>query len=154
MLLRKAQNSDIPALLELLKQVNLVHHIGRPDLFDIGTKYTSSELETLLADPKRPVFVAEEDGRVLGYCFGIHEQILNDNIRTPIKTLYIDDLCVDERSRGKGIGRSLYNYAVDYARENGFYNVTLNVWECNESAKRFYESLGMQIQKTGMETIL
>ena len=154
MLLRKAQKNDIPSLLELLKQVNLVHHIGRPDLFDLGTKYTDSELEKLLEDPKRPVFVAEEDGRILGYCFGIHEQILNDNIRTPVKTLYIDDLCVDETVRGRGVGHALYDYALSYAKECGCYNVTLNVWACNESARRFYESLGMQVQKLGMEQIL
>lgn len=154
MLLRNARKEDIPSLLELLKQVNLVHHIGRPDLFDLGTKYTTPQLEELLEDPKRPVFVAEEDGKVLGYCFGILEQILGDNIRTPVKTLYIDDLCVDESVRGQGIGRMLYEYALSYARKCGCYNLTLNVWACNDDARYFYLSLGMQMQKYGMETIL
>lgn len=71
-----------------------------------------------------------------------------------IRTLYIDDLCVDEEKRGRHIGKQLYDYVLQYAREIGCYNVTLNVWECNESARRFYDSCGLQVQKTGMEMIL
>ena len=72
----------------------------------------------------------------------------------PVKTLYIDDLCVDETCRGQHIGRSLYNAALAMAREKGCYNVTLNVWSCNPTALRFYESLGLKPQKIGMEQIL
>ena len=73
---------------------------------------------------------------------------------TDIRTLYIDDLCVDERHRGCGVGRLLYEYVLDYARSAGCYNVTLNVWSCNEAAMRFYEKCGLRPQKIGMEKIL
>jgi len=68
---------------------------------------------------------------------------VHDNILTDIKTLYIDDLCVDQNYRGHGIGKKLYEYVVDYAGENGFYNVTLNVWADNTAALKFYESLDL-----------
>lgn len=73
---------------------------------------------------------------------------------TDVKTLYIDDLCVDEAARGAHIGRSLYEYVLDYARNNGYYNVTLNVWADNKNAVKFYDKLGLKIQKIGMEKIL
>ena len=79
---------------------------------------------------------------------------MNNEILTDIKTLYIDDLCVDEARRGQHIGKSLYEYVLRFARENGFYNVTLNVWSLNESAMKFYEACGLVPQKVGMEKIL
>ena len=156
MTIRTATHSDIPSLLRLLSQVLDVHHKGRPDLFKGGAaKYTSEELEALLADPMRPVFVSEnEDGYITGYCFGIFQQAIGNNILTDIKTLYIDDLCVDETCRGQHIGTALYNYMKDFAKAEGCYNVTLNVWALNEGAVDFYKALGMKTQKIGMEEIL
>ena len=156
MTIRKATPGDIPSLLRLLSQVLDVHHKGRPDLFKGGAvKYTSEELESLLADPMRPVFVSEnEDGYITGYCFGIFQQHLDNNILTDIKTLYIDDLCIDETCRGQHIGTALYNYMKGFAKAEGCYNVTLNVWALNEGAIDFYKALGMKTQKIGMEEIL
>lgn len=73
---------------------------------------------------------------------------------TDIKTLYIDDLCVDEAFRGEHIGKSLYEYAIDYAKKHNYYNVTLNVWADNVNAVKFYKKVGLKIQKIGMEKIL
>lgn len=73
---------------------------------------------------------------------------------TDIKTLYIDDLCVDERARGGHIGTHLYEYVLDFARQQGYYNVTLNVWADNVNARKFYEKIGLRVQKIGMEKIL
>ncbi|MBR2802400.1 MAG: GNAT family N-acetyltransferase [Erysipelotrichaceae bacterium] len=154
-MIRFAADTDIPELHKLLSQVNLVHHIGRPDLFNIGTKYTNEELSEILKDKDRPILVyTDPEDKVLGYAFCIVQQILNDNIRTDVKTLYIDDLCVDKEIRSHGIGKALYEAVCAYAKENGFYNVTLNVWYCNQDALRFYQKLGLDIQKIGMEKIL
>lgn len=153
--IRRASEKDIPCLEELLLQVNLVHHKGRPDLFRVGTKYTREELSALLLDEERPILVAvDEDDRVLGYCFGILQQKKNDNILTDVKTLYIDDLCVDETVRGRHVGRALYEAALALGKELGCYNLTLNVWCCNPSAMGFYEAMGLVPQKIGMEKIL
>lgn len=156
MFIRKAEIKDKNRIGELLEQVLEVHHKARPDLFKSGAKkYTDSELEAILGDENRPIFVAEdENGLVLGYSFCVFVQHVDNNILTDIKTLYIDDLCVDEISRGKGVGRALYNYVVEFARESGCYNVTLNVWADNAHALGFYEALGLHKQKIGMELIL
>lgn len=156
LIIDRAGVEDIPAINKLLRQVLMVHHNGRPDLFKANCKkYTDSELMALLQDDSRPVFGAfDENGELLGYAFCIHQQHENNNVLTDIKTLYIDDLCVEENARGRHIGTALYKHVLRYAKECGCYNVTLNVWECNAGAKKFYEALGMQVQKTGMETIL
>ena len=155
--IRRAENRDIPRIHELLTQVNNVHADGRPDLFKKGNrKYTDEQLKTIISDQeKSPIFVLVDDNdMVLGYCFGIVEQFINDNNRTDVKTLYIDDLCVDEAARGKGIGRTLMEYARDYAAVKGCHNLTLHVWEGNPGAQAFYESMGMKTQYTCLEWVL
>ena len=154
--IRRAQRKDIPGINELLRQVCLVHHLGRPDLFKYGArKYTDEQLIEIINDESRPILVAaDENDNVLGYAFCMIQQKLEHNILTDIKTLYIDDICVDEKQRGRHIGRTLYNTVVDLARGLGCYNVTLNVWSCNPGAIKFYEACGMVPQKIGMEHIL
>ncbi len=156
MLIRRAEKKDMPGINNLLRQVLMVHHNGRPDLFKANAKkYTDEQLAELIKDDKKPIFVCvDEEENVLGYAFCVWQQHVNNEILTDIKTLYIDDLCVDEKRRGQHIGKSLYEYVLAYAKENGFYNVTLNVWSLNESAKKFYEACGLVPQKVGMEKIL
>ena len=156
MIVRRAELKDIPGILDLLIQVDMVHHEGRPDLFKgPATKYNADELKDIIADDKTPVFVCVDDtGLVAGHAFCIGKQVLNDSVLTDIKTLYIDDICVDKDHRRKHVGTMLYEYVREYAKTNCFYNITLNVWECNPGAGKFYESLGFKPQKTCMETIL
>lgn len=154
--IRRADERDMEGINSLLRQVLMVHHNGRPDLFKADAKkYTDGELKELLKDDSRPVFVGvDEENRVMGYAFCVFQQHLNNNILTDIKSLYIDDLCVDETIRGQHVGSRLYEYVLEYAKQNGCYNVTLNVWACNESARKFYEKCGLVPQKIGMEKIL
>lgn len=153
--IRKAKKEDLAWINSLLYQVLEVHHKGRPDLFYGGVKkYTDSEILEILQDPARPVFVAVEEGAVLGYAFCIFQQEKNSHVLTDVKTLYLDDLCVDETTRGKGVGKALFAYVKNFAKEEGCYNLTLNVWACNPSAMAFYEKCGLVPQKVYLETIL
>lgn len=153
--IRRAIESDIGAINKLLYEVQKVHSDVRPDLFKSGAKkYNDDELKEILADANRPIFVAESAGNISGYAFCVHQQYSNHNSLTDIKTLYIDDLCVDETARNAHIGSQLYEFVLNYARQNGYYNVTLNVWAGNVNAMKFYEKLGLNIQKIGMEKIL
>lgn len=153
--IRRAKKEDILQINKLLHQVLDIHHNGRPDIFkENAKKYTDDELLSIINDDEKPIFVYQENGNVLGYAFCIFIQHKNNNILTDIKTLYIDDLCVDENARGKNIGTKLYNFVLDFAKQNGFYNVTLNVWNLNENAIKFYQKQGLEIQKIHMEKIL
>ena len=154
-MIRRAKEKDIPKIEDLLSQVCLVHHKGRSDIFKVGRKYSEAELRDLLQDESRPILVSvDENDEVMGYCFCIYQQHKDHSVLTDIKTLYIDDLCVDEGLRGRHIGEGLYRAAVALARESGCYNLTLNVWSCNVSALGFYEKMGLVPQKIGMELIL
>ena len=150
--IRRANAKDIPRVLELLTQVCNVHNKGRPDIFKANaTKYNENELKKIFLDEKSPVFVFEKNQNVVGYIFCELQETKNNNVLFDCKTLYIDDLCVDESERKSGIGKRLYENAVEYARSLGCNRVTLNVWELNPTAKRFYENLGMKTLKTYME---
>ena len=155
MTIRPAVESDIPRLEELLYQVHGLHAEGRPDIFIPGCKkYTAEQLRGILDDSvNTPVFVVVADGLLAGYCFCVR-QVQTAASMQKISTLYVDDLCVDASMRGRGIGKVLYDHAVNYARKNGYYNLTLNVWACNPSAMRFYEKCGLSVQKVGMELVL
>lgn len=156
MRIRRAEEKDLEGINRLLFQVCAVHHEGRPDLFKAGAKkYTDAQLLSILQEEETPVFAAvDEDDRLMGYAFCIFVRQKDNNILEDMTTLYIDDLCVDETLRGRHVGRALYEAVLAFARNQGCYNVTLNVWSCNESAMRFYEACGLKPQKVGMEVIL
>ena len=153
-MIRRAEKKDIQGLISLLYQVDAVHNGIRPDLFKGNTsKYTEQELEEIINDNDKPIFVYD-DGKILGHAFCQISEVKNHRLLQDVKTLYIDDICVDEPSRGHHIGKALYEYVYNYAKSIGCHNITLNVWEGNDSAYNFYKQMGMHIQKTGMETIL
>ncbi|MCR5771524.1 MAG: GNAT family N-acetyltransferase [Butyrivibrio sp.] len=153
--IRRAEQKDLKTVARLLEQVLEIHAKIRPDIFISGTrKYTDDKLIEIFKDDDTPVFVAEDEGNVLGYCFcEIQERKGIVNMKD-VKTLYIDDLCVDESTRGKSVGRKLYEYVLDYAKSIGCYNVILNVWEGNDSARAFYDKMGFKTQKTLLEKVL
>lgn len=153
-MIRKANKNDIGRIIELLHQVDMVHHEIRPDLFKpYTTKYNEQELEALLDNDSNPIFVYD-DGEVLGHAFCQITDVKSHKLLQDAKTLYIDDICVDEKARGKHVGKALYEFVRDYAKSIGCYNMTLNVWEGNDPALSFYKSMGMKVQKTGMEEII
>jgi ribosomal protein S18 acetylase RimI-like enzyme len=150
-MIRKAEKRDIPGIIGLLHQVNMVHHVLRPDLFKPHTtKYNEQELEALMGDESKPIFVFE-DGAILGHAFCMITEVKDNILLQDIKTLYIDDICVDEKARGKHVGKALYEFVHNYAQSIGCNNITLNVWEGNDAALSFYRNMGMKVQKTTME---
>ena len=152
--IRKAKKKDIPYLNDLLKQVCAVHSQGRPDLFKQNAKkYTNAQLAMLLASPNNYIFVAELNGIVVAYCF-CERQNRGGNIFYDKPSLYIDDLCVDQNYRGQKIGESIFKHVQNFAKENGFYDITLNVWNLNKGAIKFYEKMGLKPLKIVLEKIL
>jgi len=153
--IRRAEQADIPGLIRLLYQVGQVHHEIRPDIFRSGAiKYTREELEALVSDESRPIFAAVEGDRLLGYCFCQIEIHRDSTVLTDRTELYIDDLCVEESCRGQGVAKTLYRHVLDYAKGLGCAFVTLNVWQGNDGAMKFYEKMGLTPRKTYLEVKL
>lgn len=154
-MVRFASEDDLDEIIELLKEVNLVHHNLRPDLFKIGVKYTKEDLIKILEDENKKIFVyLDDDNKVLGHAFINILEETNTNLFEIHKTVYIDDICVDEEVRGRHIGHALYDNVLNYAKSINAYNITLNVWTGNDSAYNFYEKLGFKEYKKGMEVII
>jgi len=150
-MIRRALNKDIDKILILLKEVNLIHAKNRPDIFRVGTKYNSLDLENKILN--EPIFVYGENDEVCGYIFGkildVESQLFKKN-----KIFFIDDFCVDESKRGKNIGTKLYNYVKEYAKEIKCDKIELNVWNFNERAYKFYLKCGLKPLEITMEEIL
>ena len=156
MTIRKAQEKDIPRIIELLGQILQIHAEIRPDIFiPDTTKYTEQELAALLKDEKKPIYVAvNEEDVCMGYAFcQVKEQPFSNNM-VQFQSLFIDDLCVDRFARGQHIGESLFDYVKQEAKRMGCYEVTLIVWAGNISAEKFYEKMGMKTKERQLEYIL
>ena len=153
---RRAEERDIPRILTLLSQVLELHAKIRPDIFIPGTtKYSAEELTAILRDEQTPVYAAAGgDDLLIGYAFcQVRTQPFTSTM-VPFTSLYIDDLCVDEAFRGKQVGKLLLEHVRAEANRLGCYEITLNVWEGNDSARGFYEAMGFGVKETQMEMIL
>ena len=166
-MIRKANENDIPRILELLTQVNDVHAEGRPDFFIKGQrKYNEDDLLKIINDDTTPVFVyvgtrlvmseseTQQVTSVQGYAFCVMQDLSSCNNLRPDRSLYIDDICVDENYRRHGVGKKLYEHVLQFAKEEKCFNITLNVWAKNPGAQAFYESMGMTVQKVCMEKVI
>lgn len=153
-MVRRATEKDIEGILALLRQVAKVHNGIRPDLFrEHTTKYDEEQLKAIIGNDETPIFVFD-DGEVRGHSFCKVVNTKGDRVLHDMKMLYIDDICVDEKMRGRHIGKALYDHVVKYAKSVGCESITLNVWEGNEPAWNFYNKMGMSVQKTTMEVKL
>ena len=138
-LIRKAEFNDVTRIHELLKQISKLHYDLYPEFFlNDEPKYKIDEIHELINNEKNEIFVYLENEIVLGYLIGWYE---NDYF-------FIDDLCVDEKARGKNIGKQLMTYIEEKIKVN---KIRLNVWSKNNSAINFYEKLGFEAFKQVME---
>lgn len=154
-MIRKAETKDIDGILKLLDLVHTIHYEGRPDIFKKGTtKYNRNDLNIIIKDSKRPIFVYDLDGIIAGYVFCIVKSIKDDNNFKDYDYLFIDDICVLEEYQRRNIGSSLYDYAKNYAKELNLKSIRLNVWNFNEKAYKFYTKKGMKVLESVMEETL
>ena len=151
MIIRPAENRDIPRIYEMLGQILRLHARLRPDVFRPDReKFTPEELEELFKRCDRPSFVAEEDGKCVGYAL-CEIKTPKDPQMIERKVLYLDDLCVDKSKRGHGAGKAIVEFLLAYAKEIGADSLELNLWECNADAAAFYEKMGFATQSRHME---
>ena len=153
--IRRIEEKDFDKVELLLKEVKELHRDLRPDIFSPKeTKYSKEEIKDIMESNDKGIFVAvNTSDEVVGYTFfEIHIPTSDQLVHN--KTLYIDDLCIDENYRGNGIGTKLYENALKYAKEIGCYNLTLNVWYDNKNALNFYKKIGLTPQKIEMEKII
>lgn len=154
MVIRRAKKEDVADIMRLLGQILTVHVKIRPDIFVPGTaKFSQEDVFDMIQDDKTPIYVADVNGQVAGYAF-TKIKSYSEDFHQKNKEMKIDDLCVDESMRGKKIGEEIFAFLKEEARRLGCYEISLNVWEGNELAKKFYDKQGMKIKSYTMELIL
>lgn len=153
--IRPAVIEDCDGILRLLAQVGEIHRKGRPDIFrENGVKFTAGEVAELVRDDAHVIFVAEGQGKILGYAFCNIVIISESTLLKDAMVLHIEDVCVDENYRGNKIGSRLMTAVKRYARSLGCTRIDLDVWEFNDKAREFYEKQGFSVQKRRMNIVL
>lgn len=151
-IIRRAEEKDIPFILELLDYIRALHHKGRPDIFrDCGTKYDESQLKAKIADESEAIFVAYDGETPLGYICCVIKERINNSIMYDKKVLYVDDFCVGKQYTKRGIGRMLMDKAKDFAKSIGCNGLELVVWKFDGSAEDVYRSYGFVTMSRRME---
>ena len=144
--------NDYQEVDQLMAQVHGLHVKGRPDLYiDVEHIYSFEQFKEMVENEDMITILAEENDKVVGIC------MVSMRMKTCMvkrRTAYMEDLCIDESCRGKGIGKRLFLYAKDEAVKMGAERLDLMVWDFNENARKFYESMGMKPQRYIYETIL
>jgi ribosomal protein S18 acetylase RimI-like enzyme len=149
-MIRFAEEKDCEEIASLLKEINLLHATLLPEVFKVYPKYTKEQVEEMMKKNTMIILVDDEDG-VKGYLLAIIKEVKDNYLFQDSRTFYIDDICVDKAYQGKHIGTKLYQEAVKLAKEKNCTRVALNVWNKNQSALKFYESLGLKAVHTEME---
>lgn len=152
-MIRRAEPKDAPRISALLRQVLEVHAAARPDMYRSGTqKYSEAGVLELLSNPDCVLFVdTDETERVIGYAICFRKTVADDGPIVGRRELYVDDLCVDESARRTGVGQRLFSRVKQYAKENAFDWITLNVWNDNAGALAFYRTMGLSPRRTILE---
>ena len=149
--IRKANKQDIEKLIPIMLQVSIMHIEARPDIFKTKNEDDIKiDLEKRF-DENENIIIIEEDNVVQGVLIYKIKEIKNHINIKDSKVLWIDDLVVDEKQRGKGIGKMLMGEAIRLAQKEHCTRVDLNCWEFNENAIKFYEKIGMTTQRRIME---
>ena len=148
--IRAAVIEDIEKILELEKQVFDIHFNARPDrIKKIPANY--DRVKSIIESNDSKIFVAINDKDVLGYCTICIRSIKDHVMLHDMINIVIDDMCIDENQRNKGIGKFFFEEVKNFAKNTGAKNIELNVWEFNENAIKFYEKIGMKTITRKME---
>ena len=152
-MIRVLELKDYESVKKLVYQVHQLHLKNRPDIYIDGNPLPIEYFEKIINDKNSLNYVYEDNGEIVGILTSSKQtsrplQILNSRI-----VYFIDDIVVDSNHRKKGIGKKLFNHLLDQAKQDNVDAIELNVWSFNESAIKFYESLGMTVKNMKMEYI-
>ena len=151
-MIRFAEYEDLKRVNELRKQVNDLHVIGKPDVFKPGfSRELQDYVYTIFRDPLKKIVVCEQDGTLCAFAVLNHITRPENPYRFEQDFLDIDEFGVDEAFRRKGIATEMIRFIRDYAKNEGFSRIELNMWEFNQSALEFYEAVGFRTYRRYLE---
>lgn len=153
-MIRKLELKDYDSAKKLVYQVHKIHYENRNDIYTDGNPFPKEYFNNIINDNKYLNYVYEENNQILGLLIASKKTNNNVPIAKLRTTYFIDDIVVDNNYRRKGIGKILYNYLLEKAKNNKIDSIELNVWSFNKDAIKFYEELGMSVKNMKLEHLL
>ncbi len=152
---RFARPDELDRVNEMRRQVNDLHVAGVPSVFKPGfPDELRDHIYTIWNDPTQRIAVAELDGRVCGFAVLHHISRPENPFMFERDFLDIDEFCVDESVRRRGVASAMIRFIRDWAKAQGFKRLELNMWEFNREALAFYEAAGFTVYRRYMEMML
>lgn len=155
MVIRFAKEDELERINVLRKQVNDLHVEGKPDVFKPGfNEELQNYVYYIFKDPEQRIVVADKDGEICGFAI-LHHIYKPENPFMKVRDfLDIDEFCVDEKHRREGIATALVEFIKNFAKEQGYHRLELNMWEFNQDALAFYEAAGFETFRRYMEMFI
>ena len=150
---RFAREEDLDRINELRRQVNDLHVAGKPEVFKPGfSDELRDYVRVIWGDERKKIVVAELDGTVAGFAALNHITRPENPFMYVRDFLDVDEFGVDKEKRRRGAAAAMIRFIRDYAREQGYKRLELNMWEFNRGALAFYETAGFVTYRRYMET--
>lgn len=151
-MVRIATMEDLERVNELREQVNALHVKGRPDHFKAGwsedlQNYAKDMIQSEFSD----ILVAVRDSVICGFACVNYKDIPESPYRYALKFYQVGEFGVDESFRRQGVATELVEFMKLDAKKRGFDRIELDVWEFNDSAREFYETVGFRCIRRYME---
>ena len=151
MQIRPMTAEDFESVKKIVQQVHALHLHNRPDIYNDVEPLDKKYFDFLLSDENTLTLVAQRENKVVGLCVATMRAPSANPVVKARKVAYIEDLCVDENYRRGSIGKKLFCEMRILAKQKGAQAIELMVWSFNETAIRFYESVGLTPRSMIME---
>lgn len=144
---REAQTSDYRQLMEIYHELDELHRLRHPELFQLpagGVSRDKAYMESYLHDKNKHIVVAEMNNAIVGFAeaFVMHAHPF------PIfrKRLWVqlDNLAVKKEHQQHGVGTLLLKSIMKWAKSKGIRRIELQVYAFNNNAEAFYKKNGFQ----------
>ncbi|MCA1054125.1 GNAT family N-acetyltransferase [Rossellomorea aquimaris] len=149
--IREAAKNDYEIVHRLQKQVHELHTKERPDHYKAADTTLDKEYFFNLIDGENTKIFLLEDDQPVAYTILTIKNTEDRPILVPKKVVYMDDFGVDVTYRGKGLGKAFFRKIVEFAKDIEADSLELGVWEFNEDAIKFYESMNLKTKVRRME---
>lgn len=144
LIIRRARSEDYEAVNAIIRFGQDEHAAALPERFARLDRVVAMGWYRSFSDQQnKAILVAEKGGQVVGVAMLELKKSSSYEALVPRTYAYLNELAVSPVVQRQGIGRALYMASVEWARQRAAASLELNVWEFNERALAFYQSLGM-----------